>query len=229
MKRKMSRSESDEAQYWTEWFLSLKGNEYFCEVDEEFIVDKFNLTGLNSELPYFSQALDLITDSLQEDEFDVEVRADIEKSAQHLYGLIHARFILTNRGLQKMGEKFKRGVFGRCPRVLCGGQPVLPVGLSDLPRTKTVKIYCPKCEDVYHPRSSRHANLDGAYFGTTFTHILFQIYPHLAPPKAQEKYVPRIYGFKIHQSVQMYQRKAPQESSSNSAGNSQLPANEAMT
>lgn len=38
------------------------------------------------------------------------------------------------------------------PRVLCDGQPCLPVGTSDLPGTSTVKIFCPKCEDIYYPR-----------------------------------------------------------------------------
>ena len=43
--------------------------------------------------------------------------------------------------------------FGRCPRVLCNGQPCLPVGTADVPRQSTVKIYCPKCKDIYYPRS----------------------------------------------------------------------------
>ena len=45
------------------WFLASKGNEYFCEVDEEYIVDRFNLTGLNAEVSGYSAALDLITDT----------------------------------------------------------------------------------------------------------------------------------------------------------------------
>ncbi len=49
---------------WISWFLSSKGNEYFCEVDEDFILDRFNLTGLNNEVANYSQALDLITDNL---------------------------------------------------------------------------------------------------------------------------------------------------------------------
>ena len=32
--------------------------------------------------------------------------------------------------------------FGRCPRVLCGGQPLLPVGQADLPRKFTVAHDC---------------------------------------------------------------------------------------
>jgi len=49
---------------WISWFLSSKGNEYFCEVDEDFILDRFNLTGLNNEVANYPQALDLITDNL---------------------------------------------------------------------------------------------------------------------------------------------------------------------
>ncbi|CAI2175212.1 15775_t:CDS:10 [Funneliformis geosporum] len=192
-----SGSDSDYTKYWIDWFLSTKGNEYFCEVDEEYILDRFNLTGLNSEVQHYVQALDLITDSLEE-ELDDEMREAVEKSARHLYGLIHARFIITSRGLAKMLEKYKKADFGRCPRVLCHNQPLLPVGLSDQPYTKSVKLYCPRCEDIYNPKSTRHASIDGAYYGSTFPHMLFQVYPHLLPPKSNERYVPRIFGFKIH-------------------------------
>lgn len=61
-----------------------------------------------------------------------------------------------------MHEKFKSCDFGRCPRVFCSGQACLPVGLSDVPRQSTVKLFCPKCEEAYYPRSKYHGNLDGA-------------------------------------------------------------------
>lgn len=141
-------SESDYANSWISWFLSTKGNEYFCEVDEEYILDRFNLTGLNSEVQYYGQALDLITDALGEDELEDTARESVEGAARHLYGLIHARYIITSRGLSKMLDKFKKADFGRCPRVLCYTQPLLPVGLSDSPYSKAVKLYCPRCEDI---------------------------------------------------------------------------------
>lgn len=60
-----SGSESDYAKYWIDWFLETKGNEYFCEVDEDYILDRFNLTGLSQEVQqYYSEALDMITDNL---------------------------------------------------------------------------------------------------------------------------------------------------------------------
>ncbi|KAG9310442.1 casein kinase II, regulatory subunit [Chiua virens] len=144
---------------------------------------KFNLTGLNNEVTNYAQALDLITDNLDDDIQD-ELRGALDVQARLLYGLIHARWIVTVRGLAKMLEKFKRVDFGRCPRVLCQSQPLLPVGLSDIPYEKSVKLYCGRCEDVYSPKSSRHGSIDGAYFGTSFPHLLFMVYPHLISPKA---------------------------------------------
>lgn len=121
----------------------------------------------------------------------------VEAAAELLYGLIHARYIITPRGMSGMLGKYKNIHFGRCPRVFCQGQAVLPVGQSDIPRTHTCKTFCPKCGDIYYPRSSRHANIDGAYFGTTFCHLFMQAYWDLAPAPPRESYVPRIFGFKI--------------------------------
>ena len=45
---------------WTEWFLSLRGNEYYCQVDEEYILDRFNLTGIGNDIPVFKKAYELI-------------------------------------------------------------------------------------------------------------------------------------------------------------------------
>jgi casein kinase II subunit beta len=176
-------SDSEYSNSWISWFLSSKGNEYFCEVEEDYILDRFNLTGLNNEVSNYAQALDLITDNLDDDIQD-ELRGALDVQARLLYGLIHARWIVTARGLAKMLDKFKRVDFGRCPRVLCQSQPLLPVGLSDTPYEKSVKLYCGRCEDVYSPKSSRHGSIDGAYFGTSFPHLLFLVYPSLLPPKA---------------------------------------------
>jgi len=175
-------SDSDYSNSWISWFLSSKGNEYFCEVEDDYILDRFNLTGLNTEVQNYTQALDLITDNL-DDEFQEELRGALDIQARLLYGLIHARWIVTARGLAKMLDKYKKADFGRCPRVLCQGQPLLPVGQTDVPYEKSVKLYCGRCEDIYSPKSSRHGSIDGAYFGTSFPHLLFLVYPALLPPK----------------------------------------------
>lgn len=98
-------------------------------------------------------------------------------------------------------DKYKKADFGKCPRVFCHSHPLLPMGQTDVPSQKAVKLYCVRCEDVYNPKSSRHAAIDGAYFGTSFHNIMFQVYPALVPPKSAERYIPRVFGFKVHASA----------------------------
>ncbi|CAF2069401.1 BnaC01g10230D [Brassica napus] len=195
----VSGSEGEDTS-WVSWFCNLRGNEFFCEVDDDYIQDDFNLCGLNHQVPYYDYALDLIldVDFSQGERFTDEQNELVESAAEMLYGMIHARYILTSKGLASMLDKYKNYDFGRCPRVYCCGQPCLPVGQSDIPRSSTVKIYCPKCEDVYYPRSKYQGNIDGAYFGTTFPHLFLMTYGHLKPQKAAQSYVPRVFGFKLH-------------------------------
>lgn len=99
-------------------------------------------------------------------------------------GSRNPRYILRLRSyLALQLEKYKKADFGRCPRVMCAAQPLLPCGLTDLPYEKPVKLYCPRCEDLYSPKSSRHGSIDGAYFGSTFPHMFLMVYPHMIPPK----------------------------------------------
>ncbi|XP_059633812.1 casein kinase II subunit beta-1-like [Cornus florida] len=195
----VSGSDGDDTS-WISWFCNLRGNEFFCEVDDDYIQDDFNLCGLSSQVPYYDYALDLILDveSSHSDMFTEEQNELVESAAEMLYGLIHVRYILTGKGMAAMLEKYKNYDFGRCPRVYCCGQPCLPVGQSDIPRSSTVKIYCPKCEDIYYPRSKYQGNIDGAYFGTTFPHLFLMTYGHLKQQKATQSYVPRVFGFKLH-------------------------------
>ena len=52
-----------------------------------------------------------------------------------------------------------------------------------------VKLYCPRCQDVYTPKSSRHHHTDGAYFGAGFPHMLFMVHPECRPKPTANKFV----------------------------------------
>lgn len=132
--------------------------------------------------------------------------------AKVLYGLIHARFIISPAGLELMvcthsscpvliawqKKKFQNREYGACPRVFCNKQHLLPVGLSDVLGAAKVKLFCPHCEDIYNPKSHEHNQLDGAFFGSTFPHIFLQHFPELRPKmRNPQKYTPKIFGFRL--------------------------------
>jgi casein kinase II subunit beta len=96
------------------------------------------------------------------------------QQAKELYGLIHARFITSGKGLALMRQKYLNSVFGNCPRILCDKQNLLPIGLSEELKYSRVKVFCPNCEEVYKPRQ-KCSEIDGAYFGSSFPQIFFMV------------------------------------------------------
>lgn len=72
--------------------------------------DDFNLHGLSSVVPNYEYALDLILDRDSDVQFSEEQAEMIQASAEMLYGLIHARYILTARGLEQMLDKYNNQV-----------------------------------------------------------------------------------------------------------------------
>lgn len=68
---------------------------------------------------------------------------------------------------------------------------VMCSGLSDVPGEAMVKLYCPRCMDVYTPKSSRHHHTDGAFFGTGFPHMVFMVHPEYRAKRPASQFVPR--------------------------------------
>ena len=184
---------------WIQWFCSLEDHDFFCEIDIEYIRDSFNLYGLKKLFSHYNEALNMILDPESPEDEDLEDQRflDIYQEAMDLYGLIHTRFITSPKGMNMMREKFLSGTFGMCPRILCPNQYVLPIGMSETIRHSRVKVYCPRCEDIYSPKK-KCSDVDGAYFGCSFPHVLLQAYPDLAPKDPPSMYVPRLYGFKVY-------------------------------
>ncbi|KAK1443536.1 casein kinase II subunit beta like protein [Babesia gibsoni] len=209
---------------WIEWYCSLKGNQYYVQVDEAYVRDDFNLVGLQQQVSYYNHALQVILDNYND--YDYECYDDNEEetfggrserakqqiintSSQLLYGLIHSRFIITAKGMSLMMQKFKEKVFGTCPNFSCEGAAVLPIGIVDAPAYHNTKIFCPRCNEVYHPpKNSRLALIDGAYYGTTFAHLFLMVHEQIVPRGPTYYYVPQIYGFKVNPAIKDRKHRA---------------------
>ncbi|KAF1989374.1 hypothetical protein K402DRAFT_312102, partial [Aulographum hederae CBS 113979] len=66
-------SSSQVTESWISSFCGLLGHEYFAEVSEDFIEDDFNLTGLQSQVPMYKEALEMILDVEPEDDDDEDL------------------------------------------------------------------------------------------------------------------------------------------------------------
>ncbi|KAE8146243.1 casein kinase II regulatory subunit-domain-containing protein [Aspergillus avenaceus] len=71
---------------WISSFCSLMGHEFFAEVSEDFIEDDFNLTGLQSQVPMYKEALEMILDVEPEDEDEEEEEEEEEEDEDEILG-----------------------------------------------------------------------------------------------------------------------------------------------
>lgn len=83
------------------------------------------------------------------------------------------------------------------------------IGLCDVVGENTVRIYCPRCMDVYTPPPEvKGAAVDGAYFGTGLPHMVLMTRPEYIPSRPRGRHVAKLYGFRIHDSAYDLQRNA---------------------
>lgn len=84
---------------------------------------------------------------------------------------------------------------------------MLPIGLSDKLRAEIVRVFCPRCQDVYAPNPALVGDtVDGAYFGPTFPHLLLLTRPDLVPRGTDAVFEPRIFGFRVHDTAASVQQ-----------------------
>ena len=184
---------------WAKWFLSQPLGKYFIEIDHDYLMDTFNFYGLRQKVSNFKQALDLIRGPyIPPEKRPSTWVSDIDDYGICLYGLLHARYILTEKGLEKMYEKYKTSdIFCKCPRTFCNGTKCLPYGTSDDIGQSSLKMFCPCCHDVYHMPDSDSSNMDGSFFGPSWVHLFLAKYPEFVEKAPIKTYTPKIFGFKI--------------------------------
>jgi casein kinase II subunit beta len=184
---------SDPSETWVALFLRHPRNKYLVPVDDEFLGNSFNIAGLKPKVVHFNAAYEL----LRSGTFPESDREEIVLEAETLYGILHQRFILTRPGMELMFQKWEQGAFPKCPRVNCRGVQGLPYGLHEDYGRQSVKMFCPGCSDVYNVDYPDVRDLDGAFFGPSWTHMFLSRWPQVVPTGQRKVYVPKIFGFRI--------------------------------
>lgn len=180
---------------------------YYCKIPKNYLVDEFNLTGISQQIRNYTLLYRLLIGSLKMKDLDIKHIWDIigedNKSETSkirlyhleiilhrvfkLYGAIHARYVITKDGLDKIAEKYDNKLYGPCPRYYCSEVQLLPCGLTDFPKTSICKLYCPSCFDLYEITPTLHPILDGSFFGTSFVGIFLNTFTELDKYVAKKK------------------------------------------
>ncbi|KAG4425640.1 casein kinase 2 regulatory subunit [Cadophora malorum] len=79
-------SSSGTPESWISSFCSLLGHEYFAEISEDFIEDDFNLTGLQTQVAMYKEALEMILDVEPEEDEDDEEDEEEEEGDDSIEG-----------------------------------------------------------------------------------------------------------------------------------------------
>ncbi|RAL59202.1 hypothetical protein DID88_006657 [Monilinia fructigena] len=96
-------SSSGTPESWISSFCALLGHEYFAEISEDFIEDDFNLTGLQTQVAMYKEALEMILDvEPEEDEDDEDDEEDEDEDASIEGGDRSGRRAAAERRHQRM-------------------------------------------------------------------------------------------------------------------------------
>jgi casein kinase II subunit beta len=183
---------------WIDWFLDQPFGQYFVRIDANFLDTPFNLYGIAQKVAHFQLALNLIRGNyITPTTYPTTFPEHLNDYGIILYGLIHARYLVTAAGQDRMKEKYDSMSFETCPRTLCNGIQCLPYGDSDTLGNSTLKKFCPNCGRVYHLKGRDCESVDGSFFGPNWVPVFLQRYSDLVPAGPPQPYEPRLFGYQI--------------------------------
>lgn len=188
--------QSNESETWVDNFLKTKIGSYFVRIDQNYIKDQFNSYGLKAEIENFKAAYDRIQGKYKPPNPDDPRSAELERSAYHLYGLLHKRYIQSQQGCKELYEHYKNGVYGKCPLVSCNGSHCLPYGITEQHKRAFLCVYCPCCHEVYIADAPMDS-IDGAYFGHSYLMVFIHSFRDKLPLERPNPPKLRLFGFKI--------------------------------
>lgn len=183
---------------WVQQFCSKRENNWYVVIEFRYLNDVFNYHGIKHHIPNFHLSHQMITDhhSKEWNYLSDEDVIEIHEQAKQLYGLIHARWVCSPRGLELMKRKVvEKNRYGFCPRHHCFNAPLIPVGLSPEPNRHSAKLFCTCCADIYKPPEDKR--IDGAHFGPCLPAVFLVAYPEHDKRGKCERPVQKFMGFKI--------------------------------
>jgi len=181
---------------WLSSFLEQGGfAQLLLEVPMAYFQESLFLYDLDTEIQYFQEAIDLITDNALPDGIPAD---EVAKSASILYAKAHCRYALTPQGLEDLRAKYETCYFGKCPRFLCEGQRLLPYGASEKPGRSVLRCLCPRCGELYKLFGyNSEFYIDGCFYGPNVAYA-FQLAYNCCDGGRLQLYVPLVYGFRLH-------------------------------
>jgi casein kinase II subunit beta len=185
---------------WIKQFCRQEQSGWYVEVDPDWAGDWFNQYGMSNHFDDFDDAVDLISDrrSANWKNFKDSQIQSIQQQALRIYGMLHSRWICLPKGMLLMKAKYEAGVYGKCPRFMCAGTHLLPMGTTLAVRRHSAKLYCPQCCDIYRPPPG--VTLDGAHFGPAFPHMFLFEFGQFDKTVAFKSFEMKVFGFKVHRT-----------------------------
>lgn len=208
---------------WIRHHLSRDGNHLLVEVDPDYLKDRFNHQGILADVPE-----EIVRAHSTNHEAAMKIMMDLKQpnnataiekaSAEFFYGILHARWATTAMGIKQYREKWYNGYFGVCQKLKCGSN-LIPIGPDPDPGISKVKLYCYRCNDLFHCENS---NLDSAYFGPNLPQMLRM----MSPAEAFSRVVHFTEKIKPHYIVDEDHRLTNPKTRASQNGRPQISVNE---